>query len=62
MKVEKKFPWRGLLYPTISWDLNLPYSYVWFIYWLIIIEWDDHQLPFWERKVEKIHRPAFLPD
>jgi hypothetical protein len=62
MIIKKKFPWRGLLHPSINWDLNLPFSYVWFVYWLIIIEWDDHQLPIRERKIVKIWRPAFLPD
>jgi hypothetical protein len=61
MKAYKKFPWSALLHPSIDWNFNLPFSYIWFIYWLIVWEWDDHQLPLLERKASNI-QIGFLPD
>lgn len=62
LRVKRKLPWDWWLHPSFSIDLELPFSYVWFGYWLMVWEWDDHQLPLWERKIEKFFGIRFMPD
>jgi len=59
---ENRLPWDWWLHPTFNMEINLPFSYIWFAYWLIVWEWDDHQIPLWERGIEKFHGISFMPD
>jgi len=61
-KVKRRIPWDWWLHPHFSMDLNLPFSFIYFAYWLMVWEWDDYQTPLWERKIEKFFGISFLPD